>query len=133
VIMVCMGIAGFFVARYAVNKFAGFAEQYTETKPMQLPQIQMSSTDYQQLDKRVSAFTEALGAQKASAPLVLAGEEINALIANNPAWKQLKGKLFVAIEGDRIKGRVSIPIDELARFPGLSRLKGRFLNGSAAL
>src|SRR6266542_3034219 len=124
VIMVFMGIAGFLVFRYAVNKFVAFAEQYTENKPMTLPQVQLSSTDYQQLDQRVGAFTDALSARKASAPLVLTGDEINALIANHPAWKQLKGRVFVAIEGDRIKGRVSIPIDELAKFPGLSRLKG---------
>jgi len=132
VILVVMGIVAFFVARYAINKFVGFAEQYTEAKPTTVPQAQMSSTEHQQLDKRVSAFADALRAQNAPAPLVLTGDEINALIANNPAWKGWKGKVFLAIEGDRIKGRVSIPIDELARFPGLSRLKGRYLNGSAA-
>jgi len=45
----------------------------------------------------------------------------------------LKGKLHIAIEGDQIKSQVSIPMDEFARLPGLSRLKGRYLNGSAAL
>jgi hypothetical protein len=41
--------------------------------------------------------------------------------------------VYVTIEGDQIKGKVSIPMDDLAQAPGLSRLKGRYLNGSAAL
>jgi len=63
----------------------------------------------------------------------LTGQEINALIADSPAWKQLKGKLYVTVAGDQIKGEVSIPMDDLGKMPGLSRLKGRFLNGSASL
>jgi hypothetical protein len=133
VIMVLCGIAGFFAIRYGLNKFTAFVEQYTDTTPMKLPTVQMSSTDYQLLDKRVTAFSDAVNARKATLPLVLTGDEINALIANSPAWKALKGKLYVAIEGDQVMGTVSIPMDDLAEAPGLSRLKGRYLNGSAAL
>ncbi|PYL00777.1 MAG: hypothetical protein DME19_03955 [Verrucomicrobia bacterium] len=133
VIAVLVGIAGFFAVRYGLNKLTAFVEQYTEAVPMTLPGVQMSSTDYSQLDKRVTAFTDALNAQKAASPLLLTGDEINALIANNSGWKQLKGKLYVTIEGDEIKGQVSLPMDDLAQVPGLSRLKGRYLNGSASL
>src|SRR5437867_4753859 len=132
VLMVVVGIAGFFTVRYALNKVTAMVEQYTETTPMTLPTVQMSATDYQQLDKRVTAFADAVTARKATPPLVLTGDEINALIANNPAWKGLKGKVYVTIEGDQIKGKVSIPMDDLAQVPLLSRLKGRYLNGSAA-
>jgi hypothetical protein len=131
--MVLVGIVGFFAIRYGLNKLTAFVEQYTETTPMTLPTVQMSTTEYQQLDKRVTAFTDAVNARKGTPPLVLTGDEINALIANNPAWKGLKGKVYVTIEGDQIKGKVSIPMDDLAQAPGLSRLKGRYLNGSAAL
>lgn len=133
VLTVLFCIAGFFLIRYGLNKFTAFVEQYTETTPMTLPTVQLSATEYEQLDKRVSAFADAVNARKATPPLVLTGDEINALIANNPAWKALKGKVYVTIEGDQIKGKVSIPMDELAQAPGLSRLKGRYLNGSAAL
>jgi len=133
VLMVLVGIAGFFLIRYGLNKFTAFVEQYTDTKPMLLETVQISSADYQQLDKRVTAFADAVNARKATPPLVLTGDEINALIANNPAWKGLKGKVYVTIEGDQIKGKVSIPMDDLAQVPLLSRLKGRYLNGAAAL
>src|SRR6266571_5832859 len=81
VIIVLIGIAGFFAIRYGLNKFTAFVEQYTDTTPMTLPTIPMSSADYQQLDKRVTAFADAVNARKATPPLVLTGDEINALIA----------------------------------------------------
>ncbi len=133
VLTVLVGIAGFFLVRYGLNKFTAFVEQYTETTPMTLESVEMSKADYQQLDKRVTAFADAVNARKATPPLVLTENEINGLIANNPAWRSLKGKVYVTIEGDQIKGKVSIPMDDLAQAPGLSRLKGRYLNGSAAL
>ena len=133
IVMVLVGIAFFFAVRYTVTKIAQIVEQYTETTPMTLPTVQISPTDYEQLDKRVTAFADAVNARKATQPLVLTGDEINALIANNPAWKALKGKVYVTIEGDQIKGKVSIPMDDLSQVPLLSRLKGRYLNGAAAL
>src|SRR6266699_4294074 len=132
VLTVLVGIAGFFLVRYGLNKFTAFVEQYTETRPMTLESVEMSKVDYKQLDKRVTAFADAVNARKATPPLVLTGDEINALIANNPAWKGLKGKVYVTIEADQIRGKVSIPMDDLAQVPLLSRLKGRYLNGSAA-
>src|SRR6185369_7501852 len=95
VLMVLFGIAGFFAVRYGLNKFNAFVEQYTETTPMTLPTVQMPPTDYQLLDKRATAFADLVKARKASPPLVLTGEEINALIANNPAWKSMKGRVYV--------------------------------------
>jgi hypothetical protein len=133
ILTLVMGVAGFFVARHLLNKFVTFAEQYTETNSMALPKVQMSAVDYAELDKRIAAFRDGLNAQKAGPALVLTGEDINALIANDPNWKELNGKVHVTIAGDRITGQVSIPLGEFAgRVPGLSRLKSRYLNGSAA-
>src|SRR5437667_10696923 len=70
VLTVLVGIAGIFVIRYGLNKFTAFVEQYTETTPMTLPTVQMSATSYQQLDKRVTAFADAVNARKATPPLV---------------------------------------------------------------
>jgi hypothetical protein len=133
VLVLIVAITGFFAVRYGLNKFAAFVERYTETAPMALPKTQMAEAEYQSLDKRVTAFADALRARKPVPPLELNSDEINALIANQPDWKQLKGKVFVKIEDDKITGQVSLPMDDIAnRVPGLSRLKGRFLNGSAA-
>jgi hypothetical protein len=132
VIMVLVGIAGFFTIRYVANKVTAFVEQYTDTASMTLESVQVSAAEYQQLDKRVTDFADAVNARKATPALVLTAYDINALIANNPAWKGLKNKVYVTVDGDQIKGKVSIPMDDLAQVPLLSRLKGRYLNGSAA-
>jgi hypothetical protein len=131
VLTVLVGIAGFFTIRYVAHKVTALVEQYTDTKPMMLESVQMSSSDYQQLDKRVTTFADAVNARKSTPALVLTGDDINALIANNRAWKALKDKVYVTIAGDQVKGKVSIPMDDLAQVPLLSRLKGRYLNGSA--
>ena len=134
ILMVLLGVGGFFLVRYTLHRVIALAEQYTETQPMTLPQVQMSTSDYDQLDKRVTEFNDRMKAGKPVPPLILSGDEINALIGKDPAWRNLKGKLYVTIEGDRIKGQISVPLDEFAtRVPGLSRLKGRYLNGEAAL
>jgi len=101
---------------------------------MKLPDVQMPTAEYAELVKRLTAFHDPLASHKATPQLVLTSDEINALIVNNPARHQLKVKVYVMIEEDQIKGQVSMPMDDgLAQLPGLSKLKGRFLNGSASL
>lgn len=95
---------------------------------MTLPKVEMPAAEYEALQKRVEAFKESLDKQKGVSALVLNGEEINALIANQPETIGLKDKFHIAIEGDKIKGQVSIPLGET----GLPFTSGRYVNGSAA-
>ncbi len=39
----------------------------------------------------------------------------------------MKGKFYVSLEGDQLKGEVSVPLRDM----GLTMFKGRYLNGSA--
>ena len=54
-------------------------------------------------------------------------------LANNPDLRTLKDRLYLTIEGDQVKGQISVPLAELGSVPGMSGLKGRYLNGSATL
>jgi hypothetical protein len=101
--------------------------EYTDTKPVVIESVEVSPAQLQALQKRVADFKAALDDQKFSQELRLTAEDINALIANDPGEKQLKNKLFVMIDGDRITGKVSWPLDKV--WP--SKLKGRYLNGVA--
>jgi hypothetical protein len=56
--------------------------------------------------------------------LELTSDDINALIDDEP---DLKGKIYVNVEGDKVKGQVSIPLEKV----GLPMLRGRYLNGEA--
>ena len=124
VIFVMVGI----MAILAVNYFKSLINTYTDTSPMALPKVEMPAAEYEALDKRVAAFKESLDKKKDVSPLVLTGDEINALIAGKPDTKQFKDKFHISIEGDKIKGQVSIPLGDT----GIPFTKGRYLNGAAA-
>ena len=101
--------------------------QYTDSQPMELPTVQMAQGEIDKLKQRFEAFQKAVKEQHPTEPLVLAADDINALIANGPERQDLKGKFYVGLEGDQVKGEVSVPLREI----GWSVFKGRYLNGSA--
>ena len=110
------------------KKVAGLVNEYTDTKPMTLPTVQIPAADLDKLKKRWQAFEEAVRAQRPTAPLVLTADEINALIASGPDQKSFKGKFYVSFEDDQVKGELSLPLQEL----GWKMVKGRYLNGSGS-
>ena len=57
-----------------------------------------------------SRRSKAVEAGTPTEPLVLTSDDLNALIEENPDFK---GKIYVKIEGDEVKGQVSIPLDRL--------------------
>src|ERR1035437_800638 len=70
--------------------------------------------------KKVNQYTE-------TGPLELTADDINALIASGSDQQALKGKFYVSLDGDKLKGEVSVPLQQI----GLSMFKGRYLNGNA--
>ncbi len=133
VLLIAMAVGTFFVGRYAMHRLAAFVEQYTETSPMAMEPVDMPAAEYTELEARLKAFQSGLKEGKRVEPLVLTGREINALIARKPELAAWRDRLHVDLEGNQVKGQVSMPLDDLAKFPGLSRLAGRYLNGSAIL
>ena len=126
VLFVVGSISIYLGVRYAIRSAI---DEFTESSPITLPKVQISTADLAALEERVATFQKTLKDKKTGEPLVLTGNEINALIAEDSAFKNLRGKLYVTIEGDQIKGKISIPLRSL----GFSSLEGRYLNGSAAL
>ena len=101
--------------------------QYTDSRPMELQTVQMSKGEVDQLKQRFKAFQQAVREHLPAQPLELAADDINALIASGPERQALKGKFYVSLEGDQLKGDVSLPLRDV----GLSMFNGRYLNGSA--
>ena len=101
--------------------------QYTDSQPMELPTVQMSQGEIDKLKQRFEAFEEAVRAQRPTQPLTLSADDINALIASGPKQQALQGKFYLSLDGDQVKGEVSVPLREM----GLRMFKGRYLNGSA--
>jgi hypothetical protein len=101
--------------------------RYTDTKPMELPTVQMSQAEAAQMKERFEAFQQAVREQRATKPLVLSADDINALITSGGEQQAWKGKVYVSLDGDQLKGELSVPLQDV----GLSTFAGRYLNGSA--
>jgi hypothetical protein len=122
-ILVLVLLAGLILGYLKIRNF------FTDTKPTPLPTVAMSDAEMQQVRQRVDTFSSDVRSARSTQPLSLSGNEINALIATDPHWKALKGKLYVTIEGDQVKGQLSVPTADV----GLAIFKNRYINGSAAL
>ena len=100
--------------------------EYTDSQPLPLPAVQMTPAQIEQVQQRVTAFWDAVRAGRTAPSLELTSDEINALIATNADFQGWRGKLYVTLEGDKVKGQLSFPLAQL----GLPRFHGRYLNGT---
>jgi hypothetical protein len=111
---------------YVKKKVSGLVANYTDTQPMTLQSVQMSTADLDKLKQRFDGFEQAVRDGKPTEPLVLTADEINALIATGADAQKFKGKIYITLDGDKVKGDVSLPLQDI----GLKMFKGRYLNGS---
>jgi hypothetical protein len=119
-------IAILVAALLGVHQLKKLLTRYTDTQAMTLPQSSVPSTEADAIQKRVDDFREALRAGKPTPPLTLTTEEINSLISTDPQFIPLEGKVFVSLEGNLIKGQLSLPLEQI----GLPRFRGHYLNGT---
>ncbi len=133
ILAILAGVATFFAVRYVLHKVTALIEQYTDSSAVALPAVTVSAADYETLKARLTEFQDALNGQAEAPPLTLSAADLNALITQDPSMKEWKDRLRVSLESNQVKGQISLPLDQLGAVPGLGRLKGRFLNGSAVL
>jgi len=118
IIIIVVAIGGYSLYRFTTR----IVEQYTDAAPMALPQPKLDEAQVKELKQRVENFKkEAENGQEAT--LTLTGDELTALLQSD---EHFKDRVAVKVEGDKLKGQVSLPFD----FPGLGR---RYFNGSATL
>ncbi|MCX6900547.1 MAG: hypothetical protein NT105_17850 [Verrucomicrobia bacterium] len=129
VVLLVIGVGG--ISYYSLSKFTSLAVAYTDTSPMQLPKVEVEPAVYAALQKRVKEFKAAMDAGKSSL-LMLTAEELNALVAGD-AKSQWKGRVWFTIKGGSVGCQLSMPLDSASAVPGMSKLKGRYLNGSAVV
>ena len=101
VLLVLLLVALLFGIHFAMKKLVN---QYTDTKPMELPTVQMSQAEIDKVKQRFAGVSRRRSARSARrSPCVLTADEINALIASGPDKQALKGKFYVSLDGDRLK------------------------------
>jgi hypothetical protein len=118
-VVLVAGLAGWRFAKKMLSDF-------TDTKPMVLPKVQLPPAEFDALQRKVETFRDAVRLGQETNSLALTATEINALINSDPDLQDLKGKLFVSFEGEQLQGQVSVPMDQV----GLPAFRGRFLNGT---
>jgi hypothetical protein len=130
-IFVLVVAGAFLTGWYLVHTVNGLITDYTDTSPATLPKVDMPADELAALKARVSEFGHALKVHTNTPPLVLDSREINALLEASPQVKQmnLDNAFYVDLEGDQIKGQISLPLDALSKIPFV-HAQGRYLNGS---
>ncbi len=122
---VVLGYAGY---RYAVNKIDSVRNDFTDTAPATIETVEVPEAQLRSIQERVARFADALESSQSS-ELILTADDINALISSDPNFKQARQRLFVRIDGDKVRGQVSWPLQDI----GPLKLRGRYLNGEATL
>lgn len=115
-VLLLMGVCGGFATYWTIQ---GTLDKYTSTTPAEIPVVQLSEEETDEIKARMETFQTKLDSGETPEPLVLTSKEINGLIASN---EKMSGKVYLTIEDGEISGDISIP-----DFP----MKGRYLNGSA--
>jgi len=118
----------YFGARLMLNRMV---EKYTVTTPVPVRQVDGTPEEIKAVQDRFKSFAEAIRARRPAEPLVLSEKDLNLLINNTADLAQFRNHLYVAIEGRKLRGTMSLPLD-IVRL-GFSKLKGRYFNGVAEL
>lgn len=93
----------------------------TETVSRPVPMATVSVAEGRQAREQMEGLVAAL-AQKQAGEFSFTAADLNAVIAVSPEAREVQGKAFFSIEGDRLVAQASLPLDQL---PGM---KGCFLN-----
>lgn len=106
-------------------------ESYTATAPMTIVKGEMPEADMDHLDEQVERFTDAIEDGKTPEPLILSGDDLNALLQKLWQDEGIPGEMALDIEDGRLRSHISIPLE-----PGFSigpftpDVSGRYLNGT---
>ena len=126
-VLTILGLVGiYFGGRYVVRQAR---DAYTASQPAALPEVEISASEWTNLQQRIDVFAEALEKGE-SKELVLTEREINAFLANDPKLTNIAERVHVTIKDDQLGGQVSFPIPEDDVFQMLG-LSGRYFNGTA--
>ncbi len=114
----------------AYRWFTDMVEQNTATAPRELPRVEVSPQTREAIKEKVDQFKKAVDADDSTQTLVFSADELNALIEENP---DLRGQIFLSIDGDRVKGKLSLSLDKISsrvfEKVGIKVLRGRYFNG----
>ena len=114
-LVVLVPIGGYVGYRVLKSVLTSQAMRYTDEQPMEMPEVVVAAADAQAVVDRVKAFGEAVRANQPCDPLQLTSDDINILIQKAAGEAAgMPAKFHVVIEGNQMKGDMSLPMDVLA-------------------
>ena len=135
----CLGLIlllsiGGYIAYTKIQEFAATAiAEYTATEPVAVEIPQLAPAQIEESMAKFNAFQAGLADGAEPVPLVLSGQDINALIQSHPSFKPLADRASVTVEDDTLRSQVSLNLDDLnIPIPFIAEaVKGKYFNGIA--
>ncbi len=115
-----IGAAGWYLMRNITT--------FVAPTPVPIRTFQATPEQYQEVVTRYVAFIQALNAGKA-ATFSLSSDDLNTLIARDPEFKDVRGKLYMTVEKDEIVAETSFPIPQDTRRFGRGGASNAYFNG----
>jgi hypothetical protein len=106
--------------------FKHLVVEWTDTKPLPAPTVQLSHSEITNLQLRVRTWDKAIKHNQEAGPLTLSANEINALIAEESKSNGTPARLFFSFNSNQVQAQLSVPMDVMIGH----WLDGRYLNGS---
>lgn len=106
-------------------------DAYTSTRAEPVRTFPATDAQFAEVSARIRAFRDA-AAKRQRATLTLSADDLNILVAKDPEYAALRGKVFFSIKDDALFTDVSTPLDTVPAAAALG-LKGRWVNGKAGL
>lgn len=99
------------------------AREFTSAEAASIPVYDATPERMKEVNGRIEGFKKAVESN-GEAEMELSGDDINALIAGEPKWKDMKGKIYIRLADGLLYVDASVPLTEVTGF------SDRFLNGT---
>ena len=131
-LIVIAAVGSYFVYGFVKSKATEVVAGFTTTEAVKVEMPELSQAQIDAAQAKYDAFTAGMGGGEL-VPLVLTGDDINALIIKHPSFSALRDRASVTIEDDKLRSQVSVNLDELeipVKFIA-DAVKGKYFNGEA--
>jgi hypothetical protein len=126
IVVMLMGVIFGGVCTYLYNGFRPFVSE----EPVPIRVYPATDEQYQAVLAKVAPFNRALDAEKEAA-VELTAEDLDILIARDPAWADLRGKLYLDIVNNELVADVCTRADEEDNTQVTLYFSGRFYLGAS--